>query len=256
GVDAEERHAALGVLGDDALDLARLVVVAEDARPGHDRDAALLRLLGQAVAVETGVADDDLQVELVVQDAERGLDDLIALRGHEDRDLAVEERLEVLQAEVELRLRGALAGGPVVPVLDVALADAELLADDVVHAHATGAHLAALPLRVAGLGDLEHAGEADQHLVERAGAGLPDGAPAAHVRAAAGDEADFRDAACHRDLEQFVVRLDHVEDAQLGVGLVDHLVDVATGAAADVAVDVHQAGHGELVAVVEDGVAV
>src|SRR6266852_2650299 len=50
-----------------------------------------------------------------------------------------------------------------------------------------------------------------------------------------------------------VMRPDHVQDAQLRVRLIHHLVDVA--GAADVAVHVHQAGHGELVAVVDFRVA-
>src|SRR5262249_33385782 len=127
---------------------------------------------------------------------------------------------------------------------------AKLLADDVVHAHAPAANLAAAALRVAGLGDLQHAGETDQHVIELARAGLHQRAPAAHVGAGATDEGDGGDAAGESGLELVIVWADDVKDAQLGVGLVDHLVDVLRPA--DVAVGVDEAGHRPHLRVVDD----
>ena len=96
-------------------------------------------------------------------------------------------------------------------------------------------------------------GESDEHVFELAGAGLHQGAPAAHVRARAGDERNRRHAAGDRRFQLVVVRTDDVEHAQLGIGLVDHFVDVA--GTADVAVGFNQAGHGEFVALIDFGVA-
>jgi hypothetical protein len=51
--------------------MAGVGVVAEDPWSGHHGDAALLGLFGKAVAIEAGVADDDFQVEFIVQNTKR-----------------------------------------------------------------------------------------------------------------------------------------------------------------------------------------
>ncbi len=181
----------------EADELARCCGRSGTARgPLQTGTPALQRVLAQAVGVEGAVHDHGPQPELDAQLAQRLQHDLVDLRVHADRVLVAEQAAQVLEVRLELRLR-ALAGVEVLPRAVVALTALQRVAQALVHAHHRRAEVAGAALGVAGLGDLQAAGEAHERLLGRA-RGLRQRAEATHVRARTRDEEHGRHAAGQR----------------------------------------------------------
>ena len=251
-VDAKYFHAALLILIDDANDLTSITIKLECTRPGHDRNITFCKFFPDLVCIKRSVVDNDFQIHFIVEHTNRRLDYLVLLRMNDDWNLAAEQRLEVLQTQIELWLF-SFAFQKRVMLANVVFPFQQLLTDDVVHTHSPGTCFATTSFRVSGLSDLQHARSTNDDILCFAGAALHQDAKPAHVGPAARNVADGCDAAGDGDLQLVVMRNDLIPVSKLGIGLVNHLVQISR--TTDVAVSFHKSGHRELIRVINNLVA-
>src|SRR5262245_39883538 len=139
---------------------------------------------------------------------------------YDNRNLPAKEWLEIFQSQIGQRLLLALARFIVIPILGVTHPFAELIADYIIHTHASGADFTAAPFGITGLCDFQHAGESNQNIFEFAWPRFHERAPTAHVGARTRNKRDCGYAARHCNFELVIVWANYVEDAKFGIGLI------------------------------------